>query len=117
MNIGDIKNLNTNTSQKEKCSWCFKGSSQTKYCPYCGRLTGRVSPPILSQYKNSEPVKMVEIANGGSFFIRFKHEKGFPVNIECDISNAKISYLKISLHILKILLQLPKQLMQVLNLV
>ncbi|MBR0519500.1 hypothetical protein IJJ97_06885, partial [bacterium] len=81
--------MNTNTSQKEKCSWCFKGSSQTKYCPYCGRLTGRVSPPILSQYKNSEPVKMVEIANGGSFFIRFKHEKGFPVNIECDISNAK----------------------------
>lgn len=81
--------MNTNTSQKEKCPWCFKGSSENKYCPYCGRLTGRVSDPILSQYKNSPSVKMAEIAEGSSFFIRFEHIEGFPVNIECDISEAK----------------------------
>ena len=80
-------NTNAKTTPKGECLWCSKVRKQ-KFCPYCGRATGRVSDPILSQFKNSKPDKTVEIANDGTFFIRFEHKCGEPVQIECDISNA-----------------------------
>ena len=81
-------NTNNKSLQKENCPWCSKGSNKNKYCPYCGRSTGRISEPLLSLTPFTPPVKNVEITEGGTFSIRFEHKSGVVVNIECDITNA-----------------------------
>ena len=81
-------NTNTESLAKENCPWCSKGSNQKLYCPYCGRSTGRISEPLLSLSPFDPPVNKVEILDGQTFSIRFKHISGVVVNIECDITNA-----------------------------
>ncbi len=82
--------MNTNAQiTKDECLWCSNSKvREQKFCPYCGRATGRVWGPILSQYEKIGSVKNIEIENGGSFFIRFEHIYGESVDIYCDISDA-----------------------------
>ncbi len=82
-----------NTIQEIKCPWCEKVSNidkpNLKFCPYCGRPTGRISEPKLTYSSTSTEVPKVELKDGDSFSIRFDHLSGDSVTIICDISNTK----------------------------
>lgn len=75
------------SEKKEECQWCGKSPS-AKFCPKCGRISARVSDPILSKDRISPALRRAEIPENGTFAIRFEHIEGGVVNIECDISQA-----------------------------
>ena len=83
-----------NTIQEKNCLWCEKVSEadipNLRFCPYCGRPTGRVSKPQLV-YSSDSPngEKKIELQEGDSFAIKFDHLSGEPVTIKCDISHTE----------------------------